>query len=87
MFTAARRVAAKLKPDPNTLAGKGTVARKGVIVSYASGRATITVGGDNTPIPNCPCVPPIDGVAYTAGDIVQVLQQPPLVPTVLCKLT
>lgn len=83
MFAAARRLATRIRPDPNELAGKGAVLRKGVIVSYSSGRATITVGGDLTNVPNCPCVPD----SYTAGDVVQVLQQPPLVPTVLCKLT
>lgn len=82
MLVGLRRVANKLKADPNTLAGKGAVIRKGVIVSYSAGRATVTVGGDTTNIANCPTVG-----TYTAGDVVLVLQQPPLVPVVLCPLT
>lgn len=83
-FASARRLASKLKTDPNALAGKGAVLRTGQVVSYSAGpppRATVTVGGDPTEYPNCPC-----SVACAPGDVVQLAQQEPLVPTVIAVL-
>jgi hypothetical protein len=81
MRPALRRAAEKLKAPPPGLAAKGAVIRKGVVVSYSSGRATITVGGDSTHIDGCP------SIACSPGDNVLVLQQPPLLPVVIIVLT
>lgn len=75
-FGPLRRLAGHIKP-----ADEGSRLRKGVIVSYATGRAVVTIGGDTTEIPNVPC-------PYSAspGDNVLLIFDPPLL-AVHCLLT
>lgn len=75
-FTPFRRVAEKVKPT-----GEGARLRAGVIVTYATGRAVINLGGDTTDIPNVPCP-----YAASPGDNVLLIFDPPLL-AVHCQLT
>lgn len=86
MFEAARRIADQLDPTEKPASSKGAVVRKGIIVSYSAGRATVTIGGDTTEIPNVPVVAPWDGVDYASPDNVLLLQDEGVL-VVLLKLS